>query len=795
MNTIINKYSAIAIVAVGIIGFSSCSDDFLKEKKLYGSFNGTTIYENYTSADNRIGYLYQMMLPHSTGGMDGTNAYNQLISTGESDYFSQCTEEYGGMSDFTNPLTVLTNLNIPDWFQVDINYSPYSRIRECNDIIEGVEGSSSLTEAEKHLLLGQAYFFRAWRYYLLVKMHGGVPIVDKVQNPVIGDTEGKDLVVPRSSTKECVEFIYKDLDKAAAYLPARWENGSNNFGRITAGCALALKGRLALLYASPLFNRNDDKARWDSAYVINKAAIAKLQEGHFGLAYAGNPGVNASNWAKIFSNFTGSESLDQNGVSEAVMVTLYNNLSEVEHLTVQSWNGWENEIRPNNTGGGGGKTPTAEEVDLFPMADGKKPGESVYEYSKGNEVNFWLNRDPRFYRTFAFPGEQWQFESGDLKNYGFGTGDDGTAAKGIMPYGISLSTGASAYTTGKQYELWSYCWYDTEANRSSASQGGWAADCLGSKNSSVYIRKRTDDASVNSTCLYSYDASTSMGFRQSAAPYMEIRYAEVLLNFAEAACGAGHNDEAIDALKQIRQRVGYTGDCGLDASLASDRAKLFGAVLYERQIELAYEGKRFDDCRRWMLFDGGEGQETLNPSWKLTGFGGNTCTYLGVTPLNGMQRHKLEVYVKDFLADKKNNTIDGTNTVTKVYDQYYNVRPSALRLDESIIMTGDETGNYSYGTGSNSTADKRVQGLAQFYTEHFQRKNISTDGNDESIVPTFKPAVYLLGFKQNAQQNNVSLVQNIGWMDYWTGAIGQYDPLSDSPVVSYTTTTTKAKAK
>lgn len=786
MKNIIYKYSVKALaVAILVLTAASCSDDFLKEKKLYGSFNGTTIYENYTSADNRITYLYKMLLPKSTGGMDECNYYNDLISTGENDTYSQLTEEYGGMNKFNNPTSILDNTTTPDYFQLDVNYQPYSRIREVNDMIAGINGSSSLTEEEKHLLLGQAYFWRAYRYYLLVKCYGGVPLIKEVQNPVIGNTQGENLVVPRSSTKDCVAFIDSDFIKAAEYLPTRWENGASNFGRITAGCALAMKGRMDLLYASPVFNRSDDAARWEQAYETNKAAIEKLKAGNFGLAYASNPGTNASNWAKMFSSFTGSENLDQNGTSEAVFITLYNNLDPVEHLQVESWNGWENEIRPINAGGSGGKTPTAEEVDLFPMADGKRPGESAYPYSKGNEITFFLNRDPRFYRTFAFPGEQWKFSSEDLHNFGFGLTDDGNAASGKLPYGIKLSTTASPYTTGEQYELWSYCWYEDADTRSNENSSGWAADCLGSKNSSVYIRKRCDDMNVNSSPLYVFDAVTSNGFKQSAAPYMDMRYAEVLLNFAEAACGANHLDEALDALKQIRQRVGYTGDCGLDPDLASSRAKMFEAILYERQIELAYEGKRFDDVRRWMLFDGGVGQETICPNWKLTGFDGNTCTYLGVTPLNGVKRHRIEIFAKDFVAKKANNVIDANNTVTTAYDALYDQRPAALQLNETITGTIDEAGTGTYGTGAGTKADLRVKGLAEFYNAHFQRKNISQDGNDETIVPTYKPFAYFLGFKQNAQQNNISLVQNMGWNDYWTGATGAYDPLSDNPVTAY----------
>ena len=74
-----------------------------------------------------------------------------------------------------------------------------------------------------------------------------------------------------------------------------------------------------------------------------------------------------------------------------------------------------------------------------------------------------------------------------------------------------------------------------------------------------------------------------------------------------------------------------------------DQAKCMAAIMYERQIELAYEGKRFDDMRRWMLFDGGiELPEGAPATWKLTGWGGNTCTYLGFKPLNGQRRENLE---------------------------------------------------------------------------------------------------------------------------------------------------------
>ncbi len=732
----IRLYHSMAWMVAMSMSFAGCSDQFLEDKKVYGSYDGSVVYENYETAEGRVDYLYQCLLPNATGG---DNALTDVVSAGINDNFSQCTEEYGGYSVYNDPAAVLTNQTITDYFYVINNVtSPWGRIRECNDIIEGVEGSASLSQSEKELLLGQAYFFRAWRYYLLVKFYGGVPIVDYVQSPIIGDGNGEDLVIPRSSTKDCIDFICNDLDLAARYLPVRWTNEAQNFGRITAGAALALKGRVLLMYASPLFNRSDNKERWEAAYQANSAAVDKLAEGNFGLGYAGSGGEhNAKDWARMFATQNG-------GGEEAVFITLYNNKSPVEAQNVDKYNLWEQGIRPVNANGSGSRTPTAEMVDLFPMADGKKPGESEYVYDRNK---FFMNRDPRFYRTFAFPGVEWRFNGGENTDF---TGDKMST---IWPI---------RYRNGNDYELWSYCWYATEDDKNSESKSGYAADMLGTSNKGVYLRKRSDDYAFG-TNLYKFNdlrSSNRQGFGQSAAPYMEIRYAEVLLNLAESACGAEHYNEAVRALKDIRARVGYTEEenYGLNSNIENDRAKLFEAILYERQIELAYEGKRFEDMRRWMLFDGGVGQASLHASWGLTGFGGNTCAYLGVTPMNERgKRHRIEIYV-DGLGEA-NNQSDPLANVT---------RPDGLTLDEDMTIAIDE-----------SNVPTTVKNLYDFYTTYFRRKDISLDGNTNDINPTFRPEYYFFGLRQSAQQTNATLLQTIGWTDYSHGGMGTFDPLAE----------------
>lgn len=711
----INKIHTVIALLVASALFSGCSDQFLQDKKNYGNFT-EEIYNDYEGAKGRIDYLYYVLLPGATASL----SFDQP-SSGVADDCSKSTEEYGGFSIFVDPTKALNNEEVPDYiYRENKNVSPYGRIRECNNIIEGIT-NGSLPESQKRELLGQAYFFRAWCYYRLVKIYGGVPLIKTVQNAMIGDSGGEDLVVPRSTSKEAIDFICEDLTLAGTYLPAVWSTPATDYGRVTAGTALALKGRARLLYASPLFNRADDMVRWDSAYSANKAAIAKLKEGGYGLAYATDPGVNASNWAKMFSDFQSEE---------AVFVTLYNTVPNTSGTNYNKNNGWESSIRPANTLGSGGKAPTADMINLFPMADGKRPTAANYD-----SQSFFLNRDPRFYRTFAFPGVRWAFN---------GDPDPENKTPLVYPY------------KGKDYELWSYVWYKKADEQDKVDQTGYAADGLGTNNKSIYIRKRTDDYDVNSkNVLYKYDVTYK--FTLSAAPFMEMRYAEVLLNFAEAACGFGQYAEAVDALKQIRARVGYTAanNYGLDQTIENDRAKLFEAILYERQIELAYEGKRFDDMRRWMLWDGGVGQEALKSTWKLTGFSGNTCTYLGVKPLNGQRRTGIEVQLATNLGQAEEK--DGEDPIIKKKIE----RPEALDLMKD-------------------TPDGAAfEALANFYRTNFKSKTTRVDG-DEQYVITFQPKSYFIGFRTNMQKMNVKLEQTIGWEDFNRGnADGTYDPLAE----------------
>ena len=744
------KYFSFGLLSA--FALSACSDKFLEEKKNYD--NATTDIYNYLSGCNgRVNDIYSWCLPKVS---DLTTGQNYLsVSIGNADIAAKSTEEYTGFSDFVNPEIELTSMGttnaVPDYFlgaNANIQNSVYGRIRNINDCINGIQGGS-ISDEDKQLLLGQVYFFRAWCYYNLVKWYGGVPIVTDVLEPV------ESSFTPRSSTKDCIEFILADLDRAATMLAGKVWSGSD-YGRVTAGTALALKGRVLLLWASPLFNRANDQTRWQNAYTQMKADLSVINACGYGLYTSGN-NVNGSDFARQF--------LVVNANPEAVFVALHNNVMSDEGLDNQKNNTWEGAVRPKNTGGSG-KGAGLALVDLFPMKDGKianlgalttartyantysKLERSKYLY---DETAPYMNRDPRFYRTFAFPGTEWQF-------LGSITGD--LIEK--CPYG-----------TGLEYQLQNYAWYTTAEEAADQTRSGYFTDLLAGSGKSIYVRKKSQDYGLGVTPMYVFDSE--QGFARNGVPLIAMRYTEVLLNYAEAACGANHLDEAWNALIKIRQRVGYEGDCGLDPAIRGDRAKMFEAILYERRIELAYEGKRFDDCHRWMLFDGGTNQENIEgapATWNLTGFGGNTCQWLGVTMLNNVHLHCLEMHFDPaYFMGAKSTDVDPFTTLGIS-------KPKALKLTEDFTTTIDEE------TGEAVYADANVQALAQFYGQYLVRKDIVTqtveDADGEYASSRWTKKCYLMGLQSADEENNPNVVQTIGWNSTF-GGMGVFDPLSDNP--------------
>ena len=169
MKNILNKWGILALTGATMLGTVSCSDDFLEEKKLYGKYSDQTVYANYETAKNRVDNLYYMLYP---GQKEGYGSQSALVSTGTDDTWAKCTEEYGGLTDWENSLKIQTFSNVEDHFYIENKEtSPYGHVRDINTTIEGLEayGKGTLSETEYNHLMGQCYFLRAWRYWLMVR--------------------------------------------------------------------------------------------------------------------------------------------------------------------------------------------------------------------------------------------------------------------------------------------------------------------------------------------------------------------------------------------------------------------------------------------------------------------------------------------------------------------------------------------------------------------------------------------------------------------------------------------------
>ena len=749
------KYFSFGLSAV--LALSACSDQFLQDKKNYDNVT-TDVYNYVEGANARLNDIYGWCLPQVADLTTGTNYLS--VSIGNNDAAGGATEEYAGFTIYTDPQIALSSMGssngVPDYFMGahnNIQNSVYGRIRNINDFIKGVNGSS-LSQEDKNIMLGQAYFFRAWCYYNLVKWYGGVPLVKEVLEPV------KENFTPRATTKETIQFICSDLDLSARLLAEKTMKGGwtgEDWGRVSTGTALALKGRVLLLWASPLFNRANDQARWQTAYAQMKQELDSINACGYGL-FKGSSNVNGSDFANQFL----SSSINP----EAVFVALYNNIV-ADGSDIQRNNNWERSIRPKNTGGSG-KNAGLALVELFPMADGKmadlnvlpgltEVGKRTYTntYTKLERSQYtydesapYMNRDPRFYRTFAFPGFRWAY-SGDP---------------------VPADANNPSYDGGKNYVLWNYVWYvDLNDQGNPESGNSYGADNLLTSKAGIYVRKKSDDLDVNASPLYNYDPIASQHF-YSGAPLIELRYAEVLLNLAEAACGAGQMDEAVGYLQQIRARAGYTAEnnYGLQTNLATDQAACMSAILYERQIEFAYEGKRFDDMRRWMLFDGGTLTEpTADPdseaqplpsSWKVTGWGGNTCTWLGFKPWNGQRRERVEFRTGNQFG------VGGTTADSDPLVKAGVERPAGVNFSVADI-------------------ESQLTTLKTWYNTNLVTQYKVGDGRDSqknALYIAFRPKYYFLALSQGALTHNPDLPQTIGWADYNKGGSnGTFDPLAE----------------
>lgn len=471
---------------IGLIAFagwlSSC-ESILDKRDL------TTVNEDavWDDLDLATAYVYKIYDDNLPGWSTSISDRSDESDEGDAYMYGQLTEN-----------------SVNDW--------KYGNIRNINILLTNID-NGTIDEANKNRLKGEALFFRAWSYFEMVRLYGGVPLLLEPQE--ITD----DLLVERAPTSVVIDQIVADLDDAIAYLPEIAATAGENNGRVHKGTAMALKGRVLLYYASPQFDPSQQaEGRWEAAYEANKAAKEQLERNGYGL----------------YEDFGGLWFNEMN--KEVIFVRRH------EYPGKPDPSHWNAATRPLDASRSatGANQPVLEMIDAFPMLDGRAIDDPASAYTYDPDY-FWQNRDPRFQATIAYNGSLWELngETGRIQ------------------------------------------WTFVGAESNSPTETGY------------YCRKAVD-ASVDPTVAFN-----------SPTDYIEIRFAEVLLNLAEAANKIGHTDEAYELLTAIRARAGIEPGANNRYGLAEGMSgeEMQHAIMLERKIELAFEGKRYWDLRRNRLFE------------------------------------------------------------------------------------------------------------------------------------------------------------------------------------------------
>jgi len=268
--------------------------------------------------------------------------------------------------------------SVPDNYSSTLNFWPnlYTVIREANLFFQNIGQVDTVANgALIKRMKGEVYFLRSMAYFELLKRFGGVPLITKVYT-----TNDNTFNTPRSSWDSTAAFILSDIGQAAGLLPASYSS-STDVGRATIGAALALKSRLLLYQASPIYNTSNNMSKWQAAADAAKAVIDMPIYSLYG---------TSTTYGRIFTDFFNSEVIFARMFSGQVQEDRYNTVYR--------------DLAPNGYNGYSAYNVLGQMVDDFEMSDG-----TPFSWSNPTQAaNPYSNRDPRFYADVLYNGAPFQ---------------------------------------------------------------------------------------------------------------------------------------------------------------------------------------------------------------------------------------------------------------------------------------------------------------------------------------------------------------------------------------------------
>ncbi|MCX6309258.1 MAG: RagB/SusD family nutrient uptake outer membrane protein [Bacteroidia bacterium] len=353
---------------------------------------------------------------------------------------------------------------------------------------------------------------------------------------------GDDMQIGRETYANTVKFIVEQCDRAASLLPKNYASYTSYYGKATSGAALALKSRVLLYAASPLVNAEKDYVDGTNELVWMGGYDNERWKDAAQAAY----NVIDLNEYQLYDYLPeGNGTYSFEYFNDSYYTT--NREFIFGRLWVQD-NTMETNNAPMGYQNAGGITcPTQDFVDAFLMSDGQP-----FDWNNPDQAaNPYENRDPRLSLYVFYNGEKWWYT--DNREY------DSKKTYGLIETFVGSADDATTLTDGVR--------------------------------TGYYLRKFSSrDASIFGTI---YNASHNFGF---------FRYAETVLNFAEAANEYGGPTYAINgydarmAINSIRTRAQMPS---VDNDVTQN--ELRELIRLERRIELAFEEHRFWDIRRWKI--------------------------------------------------------------------------------------------------------------------------------------------------------------------------------------------------
>ncbi len=476
----------------------------------------------------------------------------------------------------------------------DADYWDYdwNSIHNCTIFLNRIGTATVRSESDRHRWTAEAHLLRAYYYSELLKWFG-CPLPIETTAYTLTDDYSK---IKRSSYYDVVKFIMSDCDSALKVndleLPWRITNGES--ARVSKALASALKSRMILYAASPLYNKNNNY--WEEAYTVNKNALDTLRAKGYALyknvnfpaTYSATSAYLPNAYAALYNEyFTNSMGYSATVIDKETIYQTNSNQGQTWFLDgIGAQGGYKT-----------GTCPTQELVDAFETTDGQPILNLANPYldEKHTQPNYnhqntlydpnnpYINRDPRFYADIYYNGSKrkaaWSFDEtpSSYENY--------PAKKGNRVRVIATYTGEP----------------QTGIDRSSrtATRTGY------------YERKFLHPTS-------GADQNTL------GANFKDFRLGEIILNFAEAAAEANHLDEARNAVNEIRERVGMP-----DIPTGLSQSDLILRVRHERRVELCMEEDRYFDVRRWTSPTGDlSSTDKWVTAMEITRIGNNQYTYM-----------------------------------------------------------------------------------------------------------------------------------------------------------------------